>query len=123
MILSSVKHIWWNIVIFGLIKGFDRNVIDNIERINGKLERWCIGKDFTVIDISDNNESFLNRDKLHLNSRGWSCLANNSKKFVESLWESKSAKVIINSHKHLKTELNGVRSLRLQNLVILFSHN
>ena len=40
------------------------------------------------------------------------------------LWESKSsAKVYINSHKHLKTELNDLRSLRIQNpRNIIFSY-
>ena len=50
-----------------------------IERINEKLKRWCIGKGLTFID---NN---LNRGKLHLNRRGSSYLANNFKKFIESL--------------------------------------
>ena len=112
------------IVISGLIKRFDRNAIDDIERINEKLKRWCIGKGLTFIDNNNINESCLNRGKLHLNRRGSSYLANNFKKFIESLWESKSsAKVYINSHKHLKTELNDLRSLRIQNpRNIIFSY-
>ena len=74
-----------DIVISGLIKRFDCNVIDDIERINEKFKRWCISKGFTFIDNNNINESCLNRSKLHLNRRGSSCLANSSKKFVESL--------------------------------------
>ena len=74
-----------DIVISGLIKRFDRNAIDDIERINEKLKRWCIGKGLTFIDNNNINESCLNRGKLHLNRRGSSYLANNFKKFIESL--------------------------------------
>ena len=83
-----------------------------------------MGKGLTFIDNNNINEPCLNRGKLHLNRRGSSYLANNFKKFVESLWESKSsAKVDINSHKHLKTELNDLRSLRIQNpRNIIFSY-
>ena len=74
-----------DIVISGLIKRFDRNAIDGIERINEKLRRWCIGKGLTFIDNNNINESCLNRGKLHLNRRGLPYLANNFKKFIESL--------------------------------------
>ena len=74
-----------DIVISGLIKRFDRNAIDDIERINEKLKRWCIGKRLTFIDNNNINESCLNRGKLHLNRRGSSYLVNNLKKFIESL--------------------------------------
>ena len=95
-----------DIVISGLIKRFDRNAIDDTERINEKLKRWCIGKGLTFINNNNINESCLNRGKLYLNRRGSSYLANNFKNFIELLWESKSsAKVCINSHKHLKTEV------------------
>ena len=73
------------IVISGLIKRFDRNAIDDIERINEKIKRWCLGKGLTFIDNNNINESCLNRGKLHLNRRGSSYLANNFKKFIESL--------------------------------------
>ena len=73
------------IVISGLIKGFDRNAIDDIERINEKIKRWCLGKGITFFDNNNINESCLNRGKLHLNRRGSSYLANNFKKFIESL--------------------------------------
>ena len=74
-----------DIVISGLIKRFDRNAIDDIERINEKLKRWYIGKGLTFIDNNNINEPCLNRGKLHLHRRGSSYLANNFKKFVESL--------------------------------------
>ena len=38
-----------DIVISGLIKRFDRNVIEDTERINEKLNRWCIGKGFKLL--------------------------------------------------------------------------
>ena len=74
-----------DIVISGLIKRFDCNAIDDIERINEKHKRWCIGKRLTFIDNNNINESCLNRGKLHLNRRGSSYLTNNFKKFTESL--------------------------------------
>ena len=100
--MKLVKEIQENdgstdIVISRLIKRFDRNAIDDIERIDEKLKRWCIGKGLTFTDNNNINESCLNRGKLLLNRRGLSYLANNFKKFVKSLWEPKSlVKVYIN---------------------------
>ena len=51
-----------DIVISGLIKQFDRNAIDDIETINEKLKRWCIGKGLTFSD-NNNSESCLKRGK------------------------------------------------------------
>ena len=59
-----------DIVISGVIKRFDRSAIDDIERINEKLRRCCIGEGLTFIDNNNNNECCLNRGKLHLNIRG-----------------------------------------------------
>ena len=88
--MKLVKEIQENdgstdIVISRLIKRFDRNAIDDIERIDEKLKRWCIGKGLTFTDNDNINESCLNRGKLLLNRRGLSYLANNFKKFVKSL--------------------------------------
>ena len=88
--MKLVKEIQENdgstdIVISRLIKQFDRNAIDDIERIDEKLKRWCIGKGLTFTDNNNINESCLNRGKLLLNRRGLSYLANNFKKFVKSL--------------------------------------
>ena len=100
--MKLVKEIQENdgstdIVISRLIKRFDRNAIDDIERIDEKLKRWCIGKGLTFTDNNNINEPCLNRGKLLLNRRGLSYLANNFKKFVKSLWEPKSlVKVYIN---------------------------
>ena len=44
-----------DIVISGLIKRFDRNATDDIERINEKLKRWCMGKGLTFIDNNNIN--------------------------------------------------------------------
>ena len=74
-----------DIVISGLIKRFDCNAIDDIERINEKLKPWYIGKGLTFIDNNNINESCFNQGKLHLNRRGSSYLTNNFKKFTESL--------------------------------------
>ena len=52
-----------DIVISGLIKRFDRNAIDDIERINEKLKRWCIGKRLTFIDNNNINESLFESRK------------------------------------------------------------
>ena len=71
-----------DIVVPGLIKQFDRNVIDDIETINENLKRWCISKGFAFIDNININD--MNRGKLHLNRRHLSSLANNFNKFVES---------------------------------------
>ena len=100
--MKLVKEIQENdgstdIVISRLIKRFDRNAIDDIERIDEKLKRWCIGKGLTFTDNNNINESCLNRGKLLLNRRGLSYLANNFKKFIKSLSEPKSlVKVYIN---------------------------
>ena len=88
--MKLVKEIQENdgstdIVISRLIKRFDRNAIDDIERIDEKLKRWCIGKGLTFTDNNNINESCLNRGKLLLNRRGLSYLANNFKKFIKSL--------------------------------------
>ena len=93
--MKLVKEIQENdgstdIVISRLIKRFDRNAIDDIERIDEKLKRWCIGKGLTFTDNNNINESCLNRGKLLLNRRGLSYLANSFKKFIKSLWEPKS---------------------------------
>ena len=74
-----------DIVISGLIKRFDRNIIDDIERVNEKPKQWCIGKCLTFIDNNNINESCLNRGKIQLSIRGSSYLANNFKKFIELL--------------------------------------
>ena len=39
-----------DIVISGLIQRFDCNVINDIDRINKKLKRWCTGKGFKFVD-------------------------------------------------------------------------
>ena len=63
------------IVIWGLI---DRNVINDVERINEKFKRWCIGKGLTFIDSNNIKEFCLNRRVL-------SHLENNLKKYLGSL--------------------------------------
>ena len=71
-----------DIVISELIKQFDRDATDGIERINEKLKRCCIAKGLTFIDNNNINESCLNRVKLHLNRRDSFYLAINFKRFI-----------------------------------------
>ena len=73
------------LVISGIIQRYDQNFNEDIERINEKLRKLCVSKGLTFIDNKNINEGCLNRGKLHLNRRGSSYLANNFKKYVESL--------------------------------------
>lgn len=73
------------LVISSIIQRFDLDVNDDIDRINERLRKLCVSKGLTFIDNKNITESCLNRGKLHLNRRGTSYLANNFKKFVESL--------------------------------------
>ena len=73
------------VVISSLIKRYDQDVSDNIANINEKLQRFCNSKGLSFIDDSNIDRTCLKNGKLHLNRRGSSYLANNFKKFVESL--------------------------------------
>ena len=73
------------VVISSLIKRYDQDVNDDIANINEKLQRFCNSKGLTSMDNKNIDRSCLNKGKLHLNRRGSSYLANNFKKFVESL--------------------------------------
>ena len=73
------------VVISSLIKRYDQDVNDDIANINEKLQRFCNSKGLSFIDNSNIDRTCLNKGKLHLNRRGSSYLANNFKKFVESL--------------------------------------
>ena len=56
----------------------------------------------------------MNKGKLHLNRQGSSFLANNFKKFVNTLWTSVPlAKICPNTHKHPMDSLDGLKSLRI----------
>ena len=73
------------VVISSLIKRYDQDVNDDIANINEKLQRFCNSKGLSFIDNSNIDRTCLNKGKLHLNRRGSSYLANDFKKFVESL--------------------------------------
>ena len=73
------------VVIFSLIKRYDQDFNEDIKSINEKIQSQCTSKGLSFIDNSNIDKSCLNRNKLHLNRRGYSFLANNSKKFVNSL--------------------------------------
>ena len=67
------------VVISGLIKRYDQDFNEDIKSINEKI------LSLSFIGNSNIDKSCLNRIKLHLNRRGSSFLANNFKKFVNSL--------------------------------------
>ena len=73
------------VVISGLIKRYDQDFNEDIKSMNEKIQRLCISKGLSFIVNSNIDKSCLNRSKLHLNRRGSSFLANNFKKFVNSL--------------------------------------
>ena len=73
------------VVISSLIKRYDQDFNEDIKSINEKIQSLCKSKGLSFIDNSNIDKSCLNRSKLHLNRRGSSFLANNFKKFVNSL--------------------------------------
>ena len=73
------------VVIFSLIKRYDQDFNEDIKSINEKIQSLCTSKGLSFIDNSNIDKSCLNRCKLQLNRRGSSFLANNFKKFVNSL--------------------------------------
>ena len=68
-----------------LIKRCDQDFNDDIANINEKLQRFCNSKGLSFIDNNNIDRTCLDKDKLHLNRRGSSYLANSFKKFVGSL--------------------------------------
>ena len=73
------------VVIYSLIKRYDRDFNEDIKSINENIQSLCTSKGLSFIDNGNIDKSCLNRSKLHLNRRGSSFLANNFKKFVNSL--------------------------------------
>ena len=73
------------VVISGLIKRYGQDFHEDIKSINEKNQSLCTSKGLSFVDNSNIDQSCLNRSKLHLNRRGSSFLANNFKKFVNSL--------------------------------------
>ena len=59
-----------------LIKRYHQDFNDDIANINEKLQRFCNSKGLSFIDNNNIDRSCLNKDKLHLNRRGSSYLAN-----------------------------------------------
>ena len=74
-----------HVVISSLIKRYDQDFNEDIKSINEKIQSLCKSKGLSFIDKSNIDKSCLNRSELHLNRRGSSFLANNFKKFVNSL--------------------------------------
>ena len=73
------------VVISSIIKRYNQDYNEKIQIINDKLQRFCTSKGLSFIDNNNINKSCLNKGKLHLNRRGSSFLANNFKKFANSL--------------------------------------
>ena len=73
------------VVIFNIIKRNDQDYNEEIQSINDKLQRFCTSKGLSFIDNNNIDKSCLNKDKLYLNRRGSSFLANNFKRFVNAL--------------------------------------
>ena len=57
----------------------DRDFKKEINDISGRLKNYCSRNGFILFDNSTINESCLNKSKLHLNKKGTSVLANNTK--------------------------------------------
>ena len=104
------------VIISSLFKRYDQNLDEYIKSINEKIESLCTSKGLSFIDNSSIDKSCLNRSKLHLNRRGSSFLANNFKKFVNSLWKSKPfAKICQCTHEPPTNSLAELKSLRIRN--------
>ena len=73
------------VVISSIIKRYDQDYNEEIQSINDKLQRFCTSKGLSFIDNNNIDKSCLNKDKLYLNRRGSSFLANNFKRFVNAL--------------------------------------
>ena len=73
------------VVIFNIIKRNDQDCNEEIQNVNDKLQRFCTSKGLSFNDNNNIDKSCLNKDKLHLNRRGSSFLANNFKRFVNAL--------------------------------------
>ena len=73
------------VVISSLIKRYDKDFNEDIKNINEKIQSLCTSKGLSFIDNTNIDKSCLNRSKLHLNKGGSSFLANNFKKFVNTL--------------------------------------
>ena len=73
------------VVIFNIIKRNDQDCNEEIQSVNDKLQRFCTSKGLSFNDNNNIVKSCLNKDKLHLNRRGSSFLANNFKRFVNAL--------------------------------------
>ena len=104
------------VVITSLIKRYDQGGNEDIKSINKNIQSLCTSKGLSFIDNSNIDRSRLNRSKLHLNRRGSSFLANNFKKFVNSLWKSKPfAKICQCTHEPPTNSLAELKSLRIRN--------
>ena len=59
----------------GLIQRENEDFLDQIEEINGKLERYCESKGYRFVQISNIDEGFLNCSKPNLNRKGTALLS------------------------------------------------
>ena len=76
----------------------------------------CTSKGLPFIGNSNIDKSCLNNSKLHLNRRGLFFLANNFKKFINSLWTSDPfAEIYQHTPEHPSNFLAELKSLRIRN--------
>ena len=72
------------IILSSVIHRDDQDLVDEINKLNIKLENLCKGKGIPFIDNSNIKSSSLNRIKLHLNNSGTALLTKNFAKIVNS---------------------------------------
>ena len=102
------------VLISSIIKWYDQDYNEEIQSINDKLQRLNISKDFSFIDNNNVDKLYLNKGNIHLNRRGSSFLANNFKKFLNTLWTFEPlAKICPNTHEPPKNSLDELKSLTI----------
>ena len=75
--MNMASKIHLKLSLSSLIKRYHQDFNDDIANINEKLQRFCNSQGLSFIDNNNIDRSCLNKDKLHLNRRGSSYLANN----------------------------------------------
>ena len=55
----------------------DHDFLDQIEEINGKLERYYESKGYRFVETSNIDRGFLNRSKVHQNKKGTALVSRN----------------------------------------------
>ena len=71
------------IIFSSLIQREDHDFRYQIEKINGKLKRYCESKAYQFVENSNINEGYLNHSKFHPNKKGTTLLSRNVVNVVE----------------------------------------